>query len=264
MAAIDPVTAIAATEAPALHIPDGFVSAPVAAAGWVIAAGVIALAARRADRNLDERAAPLMGVMAAFIFAGQMVNFPVAGGTSGHLLGGALAAILLGPWAAIIVMTAVVALQALLFQDGGLAALGVNTLNMAIIAVLIGWGVYRALQTVRGLHRPSPPSRRSPPPGSPSRAAALATTFQLTASGTSPLAVALPAMVGVHALIGVGEGLITVARSGSCGPHVRTSWRDARRPRSSRAARQPRAARRRARRRAARGARPRAQCVEQP
>ncbi len=214
MANIDPVTVIAAAEAPALHIPDGFVSAPVAAAGWVVAGAVIALAARRADRNLDERAAPLMGVMAAFIFAGQMVNFPVAGGTSGHLLGGALAAILLGPWAAIIVMTAVVALQALLFQDGGLAALGVNTLNMAVLTVLVGWAVYRALHPLRALHPAVPAVAAFAAAWLSVEAAAIATTFQLAASNTSPLEVALPAMLGVHALIGIGEGFITVGALG--------------------------------------------------
>lgn len=214
MAAVDPVAAITVAEAPALHIPDGFVSAPVAAGGWVLAAAAIALAARRADRNLDERAAPLMGVMAAFIFAGQMVNFPVAGGTSGHLVGGALAAILLGPWAAIIVMTAVVALQALLFQDGGLAALGVNTMNMAVLSVLVGWGVYRALQPLRSLHPVVPAVAAFAAAWLSVEAAAVATTLQLAASATSPLAVALPAMVGVHALIGVGEGLITLGALG--------------------------------------------------
>ncbi|MXZ46516.1 MAG: energy-coupling factor ABC transporter permease [Chloroflexi bacterium] len=214
MAAADPVAAITVAEAPALHIPDGFVSAPVAAGGWVLAAAVIALAARRADRNLDERAAPLMGVMAAFIFAGQMVNFPVAGGTSGHLVGGALAAILLGPWAAIIVMTAVVALQALLFQDGGLAALGVNTLNMAVLSVLVGWGVYRVLQPLGGLHPALAAAAAFAAAWLSVEVAAIATTLQLAASATSPLAVALPAMVGVHALIGIGEGLITLGALG--------------------------------------------------
>ena len=214
MAAVDPVSAVTAAEAPALHIPDGFVSAPVAGVGWVLAAAAIALAARRADKNLDERAAPLMGVMAAFIFAGQMINFPVAGGTSGHLVGGALAAILLGPWAAIIVMTAVVALQALLFQDGGLAALGVNTLNMAVISALVGWGVYRALQPLREVHPVVPAIAAFAAAWLSVEAAAIATTLQLAASATSPLSVALPAMVGVHALIGVGEGLITLGALG--------------------------------------------------
>lgn len=214
MASADTITAIAAAEAPALHIPDGFVSVPVAAAGWVVAAGVIAFAARRAERHMDERAAPLMGVMAAFIFAGQMVNFPVAGGTSGHLVGGALAAILLGPWAAIIVMTAVVALQALLFQDGGLAALGVNTLNMGILTALVGWGAYRALQPLRRFHAAVPAVAAFMAAWLSIEVAAIATALQLAASATSPLSVALPAMAGVHALIGVGEGLITLGALG--------------------------------------------------
>ncbi len=210
MAAADPLGAIATTAQPALHIPDGFVSAPVAAAGWVAAAGLIAFAARKADRNLEERAIPLMGVSAAFIFAAQMVNFPVAGGTSGHLLGGALAAILLGPWAAIIVMTAVVALQALLFQDGGLAALGVNTLNMAVLTVLVSWAVYRGLSPLARLHPVLPAVAAFAAAWLSVEAAAIATALQLAVSGTSSLEVALPALVGVHALIGIGEGAITL------------------------------------------------------
>ena len=210
MAAADATVALVSSVEPALHIPDGFVSAPVAAAGWVAAAGLIAFAARRAERNLDERAIPLMGVAAAFIFAAQMVNFPVAGGTSGHLLGGALAAILLGPWAAIIVMTAVVALQALLFQDGGLAALGVNTLNMAVLTVLLTWAVYRGLAPLSRLHPVVPAVAAFAAAWLSVEAAAVATAFQLAVSGTSALAVALPAMIGVHALIGIGEGLITL------------------------------------------------------
>ena len=210
MAAADLLGAIATTAQPALHIPDGFVSAPVAAVGWVAAAGLIAFAARKADRNLEERAIPLMGVSAAFIFAAQMVNFPVAGGTSGHLLGGALAAILLGPWAAIIVMTAVVALQALLFQDGGLAALGVNTLNMAVLTVLVSWAVYRGLSPLARLHPLLPAVAAFAAAWLSVQAAATATALQLAVSGTSSLEVALPALVGVHALIGIGEGAITL------------------------------------------------------
>ena len=210
MASIDTTATLNAAVEPALHIPDGFVSAPVAAAGWVAAAGLIAFAARRADRSLDERAVPLMGVAAAFIFAAQMVNFPVAGGTSGHLLGGALAAILLGPWAAIIVMTAVVALQALLFQDGGLAALGVNTLNMAVLTVLVTWIIYRGLSPLGRLHPAVPAVAAFAAAWLSVEAAAVATALQLAVSGTSPLGVALPALVGVHALIGIGEGAITL------------------------------------------------------
>ncbi len=194
---------------PGLHIPDGFMSTPISVVGWAITIAVLAVAVRQADRQLSERAVPLMGVMAAFIFAAQMMNFPIAGGTSGHLLGGALAAILLGPWAGIIVMAAVVGLQAVLFQDGGIVVMGVNILNMGILTVLVGTAV----------HRLAAPFAKGPVLLAVAFAAAwlsvevaaIATALQLAASGTSPMDVVFPAMVGVHALIGVGEGLITAA-----------------------------------------------------
>lgn len=198
---------------PALHIPDGFISAPISIAGLVVAALVLALAVRNTDRTLDERAVPLMGIMAAFIFAAQMMNFPVAGGTSGHLLGGALAAILLGPWAAIIVMTAVVGLQALLFQDGGILVLGVNVLNMGMLTAFSGYFVYRAITSISRSEGTRFVAAFAAAWVSV-QIAALATTLQLVASDTSTLGVALPAMMGVHALIGVGEGLITAATLG--------------------------------------------------
>ncbi len=210
MMLIDPVR-LQESAGPALHIPDGFLSAPVAIAGWVLTAVAVAVAARRAEQTMNERAVPLMGVMAAFIFAAQMMNFPVAGGTSGHLLGGALAAALLGPWAAVIVMTAVVGLQALIFQDGGLLALGANVFNMGIVTIAVGYGTLRLLA----------PLARSGGFGLPAAAfvaawlsvvtSAVLVAFQLAISGTSPLNVALPAMAGVHVLIGLGEGLITAA-----------------------------------------------------
>lgn len=195
---------------PALHIPDGFLSTPIAALGWVGAVIATGVAVRMADRDLNDRAVPLMGVMAAFIFAAQMMNFPVAGGTSGHMLGGALAAILLGPWAAIIVMTAVVGLQAVLFQDGGIAVLGANIFNMGVITAFIGAGLYRVAKPFAGsgaglLVVAFVAAWLSV------EASAIATALQLAASGTSPFEVAMPAMVGVHALIGIGEGLITAA-----------------------------------------------------
>jgi len=210
MALIDPST-LQTIEAPAMHIPDGFVSGPVAGVGFALAGVAIGFAVWRTNRTLGERFVPLMGVMAAFIFAAQMMNFPVAGGTSGHMLGGALAAILLGPWAAIIVMTSVVGLQAMLFQDGGLVALGDNIFNMGVIAVLVGYGVYWIFTRFAHI---GPWVRLA---GAFAAAwlsvqlAALATTFELVLSDTSPLSVALPAMMGVHALIGIGEGLITAA-----------------------------------------------------
>ena len=195
----------------AMHIPDGFLSLMIAGIAWLLSIAALAYAVVRTNRQLGERQVPLMGVMAAFIFAAQMLNFPVAGGTSGHLIGAALAAILLGPWAGMLVMTAVVSVQALLFQDGGLLALGANILNMGVIACLVGYCIYIGLQKV---------SRDRPwlNLGSAFVAAwcsvfvtSLVCAIELGASGSSPIQVALPAMAGVHALIGVGEGLITVA-----------------------------------------------------
>jgi cobalt/nickel transport system permease protein len=149
-----------------------------------------------------------MGVMAAFIFAAQMINFPVAGGTSGHLLGGALAAIALGPWAGMLVMTAVIAVQALLFQDGGLLVMGANILNMGLITAAIGYGLYRGVPTG---NRTVKLAVAGVAAWLSVMAGALFTSLQLWLSGTSPLQVVIPAMLTVHALIGVGEALITVA-----------------------------------------------------
>ena len=210
MAMIDPAS-LESIEAPAMHIPDGFVSGPVAGVGFVLAGVAIGFAVWRTNRTIGERFVPFMGVMAAFIFAAQMMNFPVAGGTSGHMVGGALAAILLGPWAAMIAMTAVVGVQALVFQDGGLAALGANVFNMSVVACLVGYVVYTAF--IRFSHI-APWVRYVAAFAAAWFAvelAAIACSIELALSDTSPLTVALPAMVGVHAAIGVGEGLITVA-----------------------------------------------------
>jgi cobalt/nickel transport system permease protein len=198
----------AATENPALHIPDGFLSLPIALLCWVLAIALLAIAVRQTQTTLGERQIPLMGVMAAFIFAAQMINFPVAGGTSGHLLGGALAAMVLGPWAGMLVMASVIAVQGLLFQDGGLLVMGANILNMGLLTALIGYGLYRgAGRQGRGV--------RLVVAGVAAwlsvMAAALATSLQLWLSGTSALRIVVPAMLGVHAAIGVGEALITVA-----------------------------------------------------
>lgn len=193
---------------PAMHIPDGFLSVAVSVVLWVVTILLLTVAVRKTQGQLGERQIPLMGVMAAFIFAGQMINFPVAGGTSGHLLGGALAAIALGPWAGMIVMAAVIGLQGLLFQDGGLLVMGANIFNMGLLTVLIGFGLYRSVvgqsQGVR-LAVAGVAAWLSVMGG------ALATALQLWLSGTSPLAVVMPAMLGVHALIGIGEALITMA-----------------------------------------------------
>jgi cobalt/nickel transport system permease protein len=192
----------------ALHIPDGFLNLAVALVFWVVTIIFVALAVRNTQGQFGERQIPLMGVMAAFIFAAQMINFPVAGGTSGHLLGGALAAIVLGPWAGILVMTTVVGVQALVFQDGGLLVMGANIFNMGILTALIGYGLYRG---TTGRSRAVRLSVAGIAAWLSVIAGALAVSFQLWLSGTSALRVVFPAMLGVHMLIGIGEALITVA-----------------------------------------------------
>jgi len=194
-----------------MHIPDGFLNTGTAIATWAVSAGGVAYAVRRVNKELQERQVPLVGVSAAFIFAAQMLNFTVAGGTSGHLLGGALAAILLGPWAGMLALTSVLAVQALLFQDGGLLALGANIFNMAIVGVLLGWGVYVGLRRLLGNKAWATLASGFAAAWISVVVASLVAAVELAISGASPLGVALPAMGGVHALIGVGEGLITVA-----------------------------------------------------
>ncbi|MCX6070016.1 MAG: energy-coupling factor ABC transporter permease [Chloroflexi bacterium] len=193
-----------------MHIPDGFLSTIVAIVFWAISIAAVAFALRRTGKQLGERQVPLMGVLAAAIFAGQMLNFSVTGGTSGHLLGAAIATILVGPWPAVIVMTTVVSIQALIFQDGGLLALGANLFNMAIVGVAVAYFAYTSLRRML----------RSEPWGllvsgfvaawASIFIAALAAALELAVSGTSPANVAVPSMGGIHALIGIGEGLITV------------------------------------------------------
>ncbi|MBM4407630.1 MAG: cobalamin biosynthesis protein CbiM [Chloroflexi bacterium] len=194
-----------------LHAPDGFLTVPVAAVMWALTLMILAIAVRLSNRSFDERAVPLLGVMAAFIFAAQMFNFQVIGGTSGHLLGGVLAAVLLGPWAATIAMACVVAVQALVFQDGGLVVLGANIFNMGVIGTLGGFWLYRLIAGLLG----GEAKGRLPAAGVAAWvsvvAGAVAMAIQLAVSGTTPLEVTLPAMVGVHALIGIGEAVITIA-----------------------------------------------------
>jgi cobalt/nickel transport system permease protein len=194
-----------------LHIPDGFLSLVVSLICWTITVITLSVAISRTNKSLGERQVPLMGIMAAFIFAAQMINFPVAGGTSGHLLGGALAAIVLGPWAGMLVMTAVIAVQALLIQDGGLLVMGANILNMGLITAAIGYGLYRG---VIGSPRGTKLVVAGVAAWLSVIAGALATALQLWLSGTSNLQTVVLAMLGVHALIGIGEALITVAALG--------------------------------------------------
>lgn len=192
-----------------MHIPDGFLDLKTASAGWVVSAAGVGLALRGVQRTLPARRAPLLGLAAAFIFVAQMLNFPVLAGTSGHLIGGVLASTLLGLEAAIVVMTSVLAMQCLLFADGGLLALGANIFNMAILAPAAGYAIYRvvgrALPGARG---------RLTAAGFAAWcsvvAAAVACAGELAVSGTVPWRLAFPAMASVHMLIGFGEALITM------------------------------------------------------
>lgn len=194
-----------------MHIPDGFLNAATLAGSGVIAAGGVANAVRVAGAKIGEKQIPLMGIMAAFIFAAQMLNFPVAGGTSGHLMGAALCAILLGPWSAVIIMTLVLAAQALIFQDGGLLALGANILNMGIIGGLGSFLAFRLLSGISSGNRFLNLTATFVAAWLSVVLAAAACALELAMSGTSPLGVVLPAMTAVHALIGIGEGLVTLA-----------------------------------------------------
>lgn len=200
-----------------MHVPDGFIDAPVSAATAVVAAGAIAVSLRGARRELDERTAPLAGLVAAFIFAVQMLNFPVAAGTSGHLLGGALAAILVGPYTGVLCVSVVLLMQGILFADGGLTALGVNITDMALTTTVVAYAVFR------GLVKILPRTRRSITAASFTAAllsvpaAALVFTLLYSLGGTTDVSLTkvATAMIGVHLLIGVGEAAITALTVGA-------------------------------------------------
>lgn len=194
-----------------MHVPDGFLNAPTSVATGVVAVAGVALALRGARKELDDRTAPMAGLVATFVFAGQMMNFPVAAGTSGHLLGGAMAAVLAGPYTAVLCISVVLIVQSLLMADGGITALGTNVTLMALIGVGVGWLVFRAVLMVL------PKRIASVPPAAAIGAlisvpvAACAFTLLFTVGGEAPVAVStvLTAMVGWHTLIGLGEAAIT-------------------------------------------------------
>ncbi len=196
-----------------MHIPDGLLAANTLAPAWALSAASLAYAVRKTTEKLKERMVPLMGITSAFIFAVQMINFPVAGGTSGHLFGGVLAAVILGPYAGAIVLTCVLIFQCLVFQDGGLLALGANILNIAIVGTLGGYLTFFVTSRVIG-------GRKGFFAGAAIAAwfsvvlAATLCALELALSDISPLRLVLPALAGIHALIGIGEALITMAALG--------------------------------------------------
>jgi cobalt/nickel transport system permease protein len=201
----------------AMHAPDGFLEPWVAAAAAAVSAGMLALALRHAGRQLGERQVPLAGLVAAFVFAAQMFNFPVAAGTTGHLLGGALAAILLGPSVGMLVVTVVVAVQALVFADGGLTALGYNVLNMAVVTAFGGWAVFHLVRHLLPRNATSVVAASALAAGASAVLSAGTFALEWLFGATAPVAFddVFTAMVGVHALIGVGEGLMTAVAVGA-------------------------------------------------
>jgi cobalt/nickel transport system permease protein len=192
-----------------VHIPDGFLDAKTALVSGGIAATGVAVAVRSVSRTIPASRVPLIGVASAFVFAAQMLNFPVAGGTSGHLIGAVLAAVLLGPSAAVLVMTSVLTLQCFLFADGGVTALGANLFNMAIVAPVVGYVVYRLASGALGNTRRGVLVGTALGAWCSTVAAAISCAGQLALSRTAAWSITFPAMVGVHALIGVGEAVIT-------------------------------------------------------
>ncbi len=194
-----------------MHIPDGFINIPTSAGFGAAAAGGVWFSIRRAARLLDDRRIPLAGLVAAFVFAAQMVNFPVAAGTSGHLIGGVLAAVLVGPWLGTLVLTVVLVVQGFFFADGGLSALGLNVFNMALVGTLGGYLVYRGLIALLPKNRPGTLVSAGLAAGLSVPLAAFAFVLQYAIGGEGGVALTTvaAAMGGVHLLIGIGEGLIT-------------------------------------------------------
>jgi cobalt/nickel transport system permease protein len=194
-----------------MHVPDGFLDAPTSIATAGVAAVAVTIALRGARREVDDRIAPLAGLVATFVFATQMLNFPVAGGTSGHLMGGALAAVLVGPYTGLLCLTVVLAVQSLLFADGGITALGTNVVLMGVVTVVVGYLVFRAVQLVlpKRLSMVAPAAALGALVSVVLAAATFVGLYVVGGAVPIPLDTLLTAMVGVHVLIGIGEAVIT-------------------------------------------------------
>ena len=190
-----------------MHIPDGFLEPKVWVPLTALSAGAVVSASKKIGKKMDEKMVPLMGVLAAFIFAAQMVNFPIGGGTSGHLMGGVLIATIVGPYGGLVIMATILILQALLFQDGGITALGANIFNMGVVGAVLGYAVFKGINKITGNIRFSLFTASWFSVVAASGAAAA----ELSLSGIIPLKVSIPAMLGVHSIIGIGEGAITIA-----------------------------------------------------
>ena len=194
-----------------MHVPDGFLDAPTSLATAGVAAAAIGIALRGARRELDDRIAPLAGLVATFVFATQMLNFPVAGGTSGHLMGGALAAVLVGPFTGLLCLTVVLVVQSLLFADGGITALGTNVVLMGIVTVVVGYVAFRGTQMVlpKRLSMVAPAAALGALVSVVASAATFVGLYALGGAVPIPYDTLLTAMLGVHTIIGIGEAVIT-------------------------------------------------------
>ena len=195
----------------AMHIPDGFLSLPVITMTWLFAIILITIALKQVESEYQDRAVPLMGVCGAFIFAAQMINFPIPGGTSGHLLGGTLAGVLLGPWAGSLVMSVVFVVQGFVFQDGGITAMGANIFNMGLIGTFGGYYLFRTVRNLVGHQLRGIVVGTAIASWFSVVIASAIAAIELAISGTVPLFVGMTAMVGWHVMIGVGEALVTVS-----------------------------------------------------
>lgn len=200
-----------------MHIPDGFIDGPTSAVAGVVAAGGIAVALRKAGEDALESRAAMTGLVAAFVFAAQMLNFPVASGTSGHLLGGLLAAVLVGPWLGSLAVSVVLVVQCLLFADGGISALGLNIVNMAFIPAFVAYGLFLLARRVAPATRTGVLVSTAIAAMASVVLAALAFTLEYAIGGTGAVSVGTvaAAMVGVHVLIGIGEAAITTLTVGA-------------------------------------------------
>lgn len=205
------------THAVAMHMSDGLVNGPTALLFAVVAVIALTVAVLRARADLDDRTAPMAGLVTAFVFAVQMINFPILPGASGHLLGGALVAILVGPWVGMIAISIVLVVQALLFADGGITALGLNITNMAVIGVVVGWLVARSLRrfAVRSRGGLIAVAFVAALLNTVVAAMGFVLEYAIGGAGGATLGTVFALMGGLHVLIGIGEGVITAATVGA-------------------------------------------------
>ncbi|HMK11867.1 MAG TPA: energy-coupling factor ABC transporter permease [Acidimicrobiales bacterium] len=200
-----------------MHIPDGFIDGPTSIAGGAVAVAGLAVCVKKASETMDDKQIPLAGLTAAFVFAVQMLNFPVANGTSGHLLGGVLAAVLVGPWVGTLCVSVVLTVQCLLFADGGVSALGLNIINMAMVGAFGGYAIFLLVRRLLPKTRRSVTIAAGVAAGlAPPLAATVFTVeYAIGGNGAAAVSTVAAAMIGVHVLIGIGEGIITAMAVGS-------------------------------------------------